>query len=112
MSNGLKETTAYYKDAIDGLRRYIATETDEENCETAAGKISEYRLRIVDANFDDIVQRTKRLRTLMHDLQAVIDNATSGVTVSAAIGSLRNIVSQASGAVTLPPSASGTSPGG
>jgi len=99
MSDGIRQTTEYYLAAIDGLHRYAASEPDDEKCEAAEAKISEYRLKIIEANFDDIVQRTDRLQTLMQDLQAVIANATRGGTVAGAIGNLTQIVSQAASAV-------------
>ncbi len=99
MNKELPKTTAYYQDAIDALRHYIAAENDEENCEVAAAKIREYRLKIIDINFDEIAHRTKRLRSLMHELQAVIDNAGGDSSVGKAITKLSTVVSQVTAAV-------------
>jgi hypothetical protein len=91
-----KQTSAYYKDAIQKLRQYLAVETDEENCEEAAAKIREYRFKIIDNAFDDILQRTKKLTTLMHDLKAIIENASNTSPVSGAIAGLNSIVTEIS----------------
>src|SRR3954469_13112010 len=90
--NTPQTTTEYYKQAIDTLRQYIAVETDGENCEQAAGKIKEYRFKIIDDAYDDLVHRTSRLRTLMHDLQAVIDNSSNSISISGAVTGLQGLV--------------------
>ncbi len=92
-------TTAHYKDAIIALRRYIANETDEDNIEEASAKIRDYRFKIIDNEFDAITQRTKRLTTLMHDLQAIIANASDTPSLSGAIGDLNGIVTDVSSTV-------------
>ncbi len=92
-------TTAHYKDAIRALRRYIANETDEENVEEASAKIREYRFKIIDNEFDAIVNRTKRLTTLMHDLQAILANASDTPALSGVIGDITNIVTDVSSIV-------------
>ncbi len=102
MSKSTKKTSAYYKDAIRNLRLYLAVEMDEENCEEAAAKIREYRLKIIDKAFDKIAKRTQRLTTLMFDLQAIIANASKTDTLSDAIGGLKNIVYETSVIVNPP----------
>ena len=92
-------TTAYYKDAISALRVYIAQETDEDNVEEASAKIKEYRFKIIDDEFDAIRGRTKRLTTLMHDLQAIIANASNTPSLSGALGNLTSIVTDVSNIV-------------
>ncbi len=87
-----KSTIELYKAAIEQLRQYISTETNEENIEHAAAKISDYRFKIADAAFDDITFRTPRLTTLMFDLKAVIANASNTPSVSGAIGKLKGLV--------------------
>ncbi len=101
MNNSSKRTIAYYKDAILKLRRYIAVETDEESCEEAAAKIREYRFKIIDESFDDIVHRTKRLNTLMYDLKAIIANASNTQTISRITKDLQNIVTDMSNSLNV-----------
>jgi len=96
-------TTAYYKDAITALRRYIANETDEDNVEEASAKIREYRFKIIDNEFDAIARRTKRLTTLMHDLQAIIANASDNPSLSGTIGDLNSIVAEVSNTINPQP---------
>lgn len=96
MNQETKQTSAYYKDAIQKLRKYLAVEMDEENCEEAVAKIREYRFKIMDDAFDDISQRTKKLTTLMYDLQAIIENASKTSTVSDMISDFNSIVTDIS----------------
>jgi len=88
-----KTTIDYYKEAIEQLRAYVAGETNEENIEHAASKIKEYRFKIIDASFDDLVHRTSRLTTLMFDLKAVIANASNVPSVAGALGKLQGLAS-------------------
>ena len=87
-----KSTIELYKAAIEQLRQYISAETNEENIEHAAAKISDYRFKIADTAFDDLTFRTARLTTLMFDLKAVIANASKVPSISGAIGKLQGLV--------------------
>lgn len=102
MSKSTDKTSAYYKDAILKLRRYLAVEMDEENCEEAAAKIREYRFKIIDDAFNEITMRTKRLTTLMFDLKAIIANASKTDTLSNVIKDLGGLVSEVSSIVNPP----------
>ena len=102
MSKSTKKTSAYYKDAIQKLRLYLAVEMDEENCEEAAAKIREYRFKIIDEAFDKIAKRTQRLTTLKYDLQAIITNASKNDALSDVIGGLTDIVTEISSIVSPP----------
>ena len=88
-----KTTIEFYKAAIEQLRQYMAGESNEENIEQAAEKISAYRFKIADSAFDDVAFRTARLTTLMFELKGVIANASKTPSISGAIGKLNGLVS-------------------
>ena len=93
----MEKSSVIYKEAIDKLRSYMAKETDEDNIDEAAAKIRDFRFKIIDEAFDDINKRTKRMTTLIHELQAIIDNASKGSKVQKAVDGLISLTTKAKG---------------
>jgi hypothetical protein len=83
---------ATYKDAIDTLEQYQANEPDANKRQQASQKITDYRQKIIDAAWLDVVTRTDALNTLAQQLSGIIANATNVPTLSGTIADLQTIV--------------------
>jgi hypothetical protein len=92
-------TIELYQASIDQLVIYTANEPDKTKRDAAQAKITDYRLKIIDAAFDDIVKRTERLTTLMQDLRNVVNNASNVPSVAGALSGIRTIIGQIGGEV-------------
>jgi hypothetical protein len=86
---------ATYKDAIDKLQTYQASEPDGGKRQQAAQKITDYRQQIIEAAWLGIVTRTDALNALAQQLRAIIANASNVPTLSGKIAELQTIVDQA-----------------
>jgi hypothetical protein len=88
-----RNTIEFYEEAIDKLEIYTANEMDELKVEQAEDKISSYRHKIMDSEWNKITQRTARLNDLKADLQAVIDGADV-LTIGGGLSGLTSLVGE------------------
>ena len=84
---------AKYKDAIDKLEAYQAKEPERTKRNAASNLISEYRVKIREAAWDSLIERTNSLEDLKKELSGVIDNASDIPTVSGVIADISQVVS-------------------
>ncbi len=84
---------AKYKDAIDKLEVYQAKEPERSKRNAASTLISEYRVKIREAAWASLIERTEALEDLKKELSGVIDNASNVPTVSGVIADIGGIVS-------------------
>ncbi len=84
---------AKYKDAIDKLEVYQAKEPERSKRNAASTLISEYRVKIREAAWASLIERTEALEDLKKELSGVIENASDVPTVSGVIADIGGIVS-------------------
>ena len=84
---------AKYKDAIDKLEVYQAKEPERSKRNAASTLISEYRVKIREAAWASLIERTEALQDLTKELSGIIDNASDVPTVSGVIADIGGIVS-------------------
>ena len=84
---------AKYKDAIDKLEVYQAKEPERSKRNAASTLISEYRVKIREAAWASLIERTSALEELKRELSGVIENASDVPTVSGVIADIGGIVS-------------------
>jgi hypothetical protein len=84
---------AKYKDAIDKLEVYQAREPSRSKRTAASQLISEYRMKIREAAWDSLIERTSALEDLKKELSGVIENASDVPAVSDVITDIGGIVS-------------------
>jgi len=84
---------AKYKDAIDKLEVYQAKEPERSKRTAASQLISEYRVKIREAAWASLIERTSALEDLKKELSGVIENASDVPTVSGVIADIGGIVS-------------------
>jgi len=84
---------AKYKDAIDKLEIYQSKEPKSSGRKAASNLISEYRVKIREAAWDSLIERTNSLEDLKKELSGVIDNASDVPTVSGVIADISQVVS-------------------
>lgn len=88
-----KVLIAKYKDAIDKLEAYLAKEPERSKRNDASKLISEYRVKIREAAWDSLIERTEALQDLTKELSSVIENASKVLTVSGVIDDINMVVS-------------------
>ena len=84
---------AKYKDAINKLEIYQAKEPKSSGRKAASNLITEYREKIREAAWANLIERTEALEDLKKELSGVIDNASDVTTVSGVIADISGIVS-------------------
>ena len=84
---------AKYKDAIDKLEVYQAKEPERTKRNATSKLISEYRVKIREAAWASLLERTSALEELKKELSGVIENASDVSTVSGVIADIGGIVS-------------------
>ncbi len=84
---------AKYKDAIDKLEVYQAKEPERSKRNAASTLISEYRVKIREAAWDSLIERTNSLEDLKKELSGVIYNASDVPSVSGVIADIGLVVS-------------------
>ncbi|MBE0622809.1 MAG: hypothetical protein IH605_19630 [Burkholderiales bacterium] len=94
-ANDTELVIATYKDAIDKLEKYQASEPDAGKRQQASQKITDYRQKIIDAAWLGIVTRTDALNELAQQLNGIIANASKVPTMSGKIADLQTVVAQA-----------------
>ena len=90
---------AKYQEAIDKLEEYQASEPDDQKREDAGNKITEYRQKLIDVAWDDIVGRTAELNSLTAELNTIIANASDTPSLGGAIAGLKNMVAEVGSAM-------------
>ena len=88
-----KVLIAKYKDAIDKLEAYQAKEPKKTKRKAASKLISEYRIKIKEAAWDSLIERTNALEDLKKELSGIIKNASEVTTVSGVIADISQVVS-------------------
>ncbi len=88
-----KVLIAKYKDAIEKLEAYLAKEPERSKKNDASKLISEYRVKIREAAWDSLIERTGALEDLKTELSGIIDNASHVPTVSGEIADINLFVS-------------------
>ena len=88
-----EQLIAKYKDAIDTLEAYQAKEPDRSKRDDASKLISEYRNKIREAAWANLIERTDALEELKQDLSGVIENASDVPTVSGVLTDINSVVS-------------------
>jgi len=91
-----KQIIAKYKDAIDKLEAYQAKEPDRTKRKDASKLITEYRKKIREAAWANLIERTDALEGLKNELSDVIENASDVPTVSGVIADISSVVSDVS----------------
>jgi len=91
-----KKIIAKYKDAIDKLEAYQAKEPDRTKRKDASKLITEYRKKIREAAWANLIERTDALEGLKNELSDVIENASDVPTVSGVIADISSVVSDVS----------------
>ncbi len=84
---------AKYRDAIDKLEIYQAKEPKSSGRKAASNLITEYRVKIREAAWDSLIERTSALEDLTNELSGVIENASNVPTVSGVIADINLVVS-------------------
>ena len=84
---------AKYKDAIDKLEIYQSKEPKSSGRKAASNLISEYRVKIREAAWTNLIERTETLEDLKKELSGVIENASNVPTVSGVIADINMVVS-------------------
>ena len=87
-----KVLIAKYRDAIDKLEAYQAKEPKSSGRKAASKLISEYRVKIREAAWDSLIERTNALEDLTKELSDIIDNASDVLTVSGVIADISLVV--------------------
>ena len=91
-----EQVIAKYKDAIDKLEAYQAKEPDRTKRKDASKMITEYRKKIREAAWANLIERTDALEELKQDLAGVIENASDVPTISGVIADIDQVVSAVS----------------
>jgi len=91
-----KKIIAKYKDAIDKLEAYQAKEPERTKRKDASKLITEYRKKIREAAWANLLERTDALEDLKKELSDVIENASDVPTVSGVIANISSVVSDVS----------------
>lgn len=93
MSNLTKQKViAKYKDAIDKLEAYQSKEPDSKKRKEASKLISEFRSKIIDQAWENIIERTSALEDLKTELTKVIDNSSGTPSISKTIDDISSLV--------------------
>jgi hypothetical protein len=84
---------ARYKDAIEKLEAYQAKEPDRVKRDEASAKITEYRKKIREAAWQNLIDRTEDLNRLVEDLNSILENALEVPSISGTISDLGDVIS-------------------
>lgn len=91
-----EQIIAKYKDAIDKLEAYQAKEPARTKRRDASKLITEYRKKIREAAWANLIERTNALEELKQDLSGVIENASDVPTISGVIADISLVVTDVS----------------
>ncbi|MCW8809974.1 MAG: hypothetical protein OQJ93_04380 [Ignavibacteriaceae bacterium] len=92
-------TIARYEDAIDKLEAYQAKEPDRTKRDEASAKITEYRKKIREASWQNLIDRTEDLNGLVEDLNSILENASDVPSISGTISDLGDVISSVKNAL-------------
>lgn len=88
----MASTTEIYNEAIEKLQNYVNNQPDKQKRDEATNQITQLRIAIQEAAFDDMTRRTARLQELKDILKGIIDTAGDGSSVSGAIADITSFI--------------------
>ena len=75
------------------MEAYQAKEPKKTKRNAASKLISDYRVKIKEAAWDSLIERTEALEDLKKELSGVIENASDVTTISGVIADISQVVS-------------------